>query len=648
MHEKPTYEELEQRVEDLEREVADAGRAREVLHQAQGILRLLDFAPFGIFLIDLSGKIIACNKRGAGRLGKTVEKAIGTVLTEYFPREVSENRRLKGIEAIRLREPVTFEDQVEGRWYNNTIFPVFDEEGKITQLAIYSVDITEYRNALKALRESEEKYRLLVENANDAIFVAQDGVVKFPNPRTLNIVGYSEDDLANRPFLEFIHPEDRDMVLERYLRRLKGEALPSTYSFRVFNKSGEELWVELNAVLISWEGRPATLNFIRDITEKRHLEAQLWHAQKMEYLGTLAGGIAHDFNNLLMAIQGNASLMLLRKDPADPDYRRLKNIEEYIQSGAELTRQLLGFARGGRYAVGPTDLNELLKKSSDMFGRTRKEVGIHPKYEEGIWPVEVDRGQMEQVLMNLYINAWQAMPGGGELFLETENVELGEDFVEPHGVRPGRYVKVAVTDTGVGMDEKTRERVFDPFFTTKEMGRGTGLGLASVYGIIKNHGGIINVRSKKGEGATFIIYLPASGGEVIKEEEPSEEVLRGEEMILLVDDEEMIMDAGKEMLEEMGYRVITATSGQEAVDIFEKRKDEIDMVILDMVMPGVSGGKSYDRLKELDPDVRVLLSSGYSMDGEAAEILKRGCNGFIQKPFDMKEISNKIREILDK
>jgi two-component system cell cycle sensor histidine kinase/response regulator CckA len=1023
---KPTYEELAQRVEELEKEVADARGAREILHEAQNIMKLLKFAPFGIFLIDLSGRIVACNERGAERLGKTVEKAIGTVLAEYFPSEVSENRMLRGIEAIRLRKPVTFEDQVEGKWYRNSIFPVFDEEGKITQLSIYGVDTTEYKNALEALRESEErlrtiiehsnelfymhdtehvlkyvsstsqeilgytpgemmrkwtelatdnpindkgiestekaistgkrqspyllelrkkdgavvlleidespvkdakgevigisgaardvterrqaekalieseerfrhtfenantgvclvstdgrfikvndrlceifgyskkelegmavndithpedvglspeffkrsisgemesivyekryihgkghvvwgqisssivrglegeplyfishvqditqqklaeealkkseekfsklfqaspayislatveegrfvavndaftritgyeqsevigrtsreiglwpdpddreefikqierygrrhlqevtlkrkdgglihglwsvekiemegkahlismliditekmradealreseeKYRLLVENANDAIFVAQDGVVKFPNPRTLSTVGYSEDELAKTPFIEFIHPDDRDMVLERYLRRLKGESLPSTYSFRVFDKSGEELWVELNAVLISWEGRPATLNFLRDITEKRHLEAQLRQAQKMEYLGTLAGGIAHDFNNLLMAIQGNVSLMLLRKDPADPDYRRLKNIEEYIQSGAELTRQLLGFARGGRYAVRPTDLNELLKKISDMFGRTRKEVSIHPKYQEGIWPVEADRGQMEQVLMNLYINAWQAMPGGGELFLETENVELGRGFVRPYGVRPGRYVKVAITDTGVGMDEKTLERIFDPFFTTKEMGRGTGLGLASVYGIVKNHGGIINVQSKKSEGATFMIYLPASEGEVVKDEEPREEVLRGEETILLVDDEEMIIDAGKEMLEEMGYRVITATSGQEAIDLFKKRKDEIDMVILDMVMPAVGGGKTYDRLKGLDPDVRVLLSSGYSMDGEAAEILKRGCNGFIQKPFDMKEISNKIREILD-
>jgi CheY-like chemotaxis protein len=367
----------------------------------------------------------------------------------------------------------------------------------------------------------------------------------------------------------------------------------------------------------------------------------------METIGTLAGGIAHDFNNLLMAIQGNASLMLLKKDPGHRDYPRLKNIEQYVRSGAELTKQLLGFARGGKYEVNPTDLNELIKKNSEMFGRTNKEIQIHLKYQEGLWTVEVDRGQIEQVLMNLYINAWQVMPGGGNLFIETENVELDRKSVMAYGVDPGKYVKISITDTGVGMDKKTLERIFDPFFTTKEMGKGSGLGLASAYGIIKNHGGIIDVRSKKGEETTFMIYLPASEKEVPREEPLPEEVLEGEETILLVDDEDMIIDAGKEMLEEMGYTVLAAESGMEAIDTYREKDDEIDMVILDMIMPEMGGGETYDRLREGDPEIKVLLSSGYSIDGEATEILERGCNGFIQKPFDMKEISRKIREVLD-
>ncbi|GAG21264.1 unnamed protein product, partial [marine sediment metagenome] len=254
-------------------------------------------------------------------------------------------------------------------------------------------------------------------------------------------------------------------------------------------------------------------------TEKKRLEAQFQAAQRMEAIGTLAGGLAHDFNNILMGIQGNTSLILLHKTSTHPDYERLKGIEEGVKSGAELTRQLLGFARGGKYEVRPTNLNELIENQNHMFGRTKKEITIRGKYEDKPWTVEVDQGQIEQVLLNLYVNAWQAMPGGGDLYIETENVTLDEDYAKPFNMEPGRYVKISVTDSGVGMDEATQQRIFEPFFTTKEMGRGTGLGLASVYGIIRNHGGIISVYSEKGKGTTFEIYLPVSQRELIKEEE---------------------------------------------------------------------------------------------------------------------------------
>ena len=498
------------------------------------------------------------------------------------------------------------------------------------------------------LRESEEKYRLLVENANDAIFIAQDQVVKFPNPKAEQMVGYSAEELAKIPFVDLIHPEDRDMALDMHRRRLKGEEVPSTCSFRIVRRDGEELRVQLNSVLIAWEGRPATLNLLRDITQQRKLQAQFQAAQRMESLGTLAGGIAHDFNNILMAIQGNASLMLLDLNSSHPYYERLKNIEQSVQSGAELTKELLAFARGGKYEVKPTDLNELIKRSSAMFGRTKKEITIHTKYQKDLWPAEVEQGQIEQVLLNLYINAWQAMPGGGELCLETGNVTLDENDVKPYGLRPGNFVKISVTDTGTGMDKKTQERIFDPFFTTKEMGRGTGLGLASVYGIIKNHGGIINVFSKKGEGATFTVYLPASEKEVTQDRLFPEELFRGTEAILLVDDEDMIIDVGEKFLKSLGYKVLVARSGEEAIEIYKKNNGRTDMVILDMIMPEMGGGETYDNMKQINPDIKVLLSSGYSIDGQAAAILERGCDGFIQKPFGMKELSRKIREILDR
>ena len=303
---------------------------------------------------------------------------------------------------------------------------------------------------------------------------------------------------------------------------------------------------------------------------------------------------------------------------------------------------------GGRYEVMPTDLNELIKSQNRMFGRTKKEITIRGKYQDNPWTVEVDQGQINQVILNLYVNAWQAMPKGGDLYVQTENVTLDEGYTKPFNVTPGRYVKISITDTGVGMDEATQRRIFEPFFTTQEMGIGTGLGLASVYGIIKNHDGIINVYSVKGEGSTFIIYLPAFEKEIVKEEKIPEKILKGTETVLLVDDEDIILDVGEGILKTLGYKVLIARSGKEAIELYKKNKDKIDMVILDMIMPQMGGGETYDRMKEIDPNIKVLLSSGYSINGQATEILKRGCDGFIQKPFTMKDLSKAIREVLDK
>jgi CheY-like chemotaxis protein len=282
-----------------------------------------------------------------------------------------------------------------------------------------------------------------------------------------------------------------------------------------------------------------------------------------------------------------------------------------------------------------------------MFGRTKKEIRIHTDHLQDTWTVDVDRGQIEQVLLNLFVNAWQAMPGGGDLHLLSENVALDETYQMPYRVEPGRYVKLSVVDSGVGMDEATQKRIFEPFFTTKEMGRGTGLGLASAYGIIKNHGGHINVYSEKGRGTTFNIYLPASDKAVVQEAPKPRELRRGNETILLVDDEDITIEVGAEILVELGYQVITARNGQEALAVYGDKADAIDLVILDMIMPDMGGGRTYDELKKIDPEIKVLLSSGYSISGEASEILARGCNDFIQKPFNMKQLSEKMRSILD-
>jgi PAS domain S-box-containing protein len=501
----------------------------------------------------------------------------------------------------------------------------------------------------QALRESEEKYRMLVDNANDAIFIIQDGKVAFPNPKARQLSRKMAIDIDRTPFFDYIHPDDKEVVLDWYNKRLKNGDAPNTCNFKLVNRDNEELWVELNAALIFWEKKIAALNFLRDITVQKKLERQFQQSQRMESVGTLAGGIAHDFNNLLMGIQANASIMLLETKPEDALFENVKSIERCVKSGAKLTKQLLGFARGGKYVVKPTYINEVLNRSSSIFGRTRKEINIHRRYCNKIWMVNVDVGQIEQVLLNLYVNAWQAMPEGGDLYLETDNVVLDEEYMrsKPYTLRQGNYVKISVSDTGVGMNRKIQQRIFEPFFTTKAIGKGTGLGLASAYGIVKNHGGIINCYSEPGVGSTFNIYLPAF--QTTKEEEtaPVEESIQGSETVLLVDDDKVIVHAGKRMIESLGYAVMPAENGEEALTIFENSHDRIDLVILDMVMPYVNGGEVYDRMREINPGVRVLLASGYSLNGQAEDIIARGCNGFIQKPFNTVELSRKIREILD-
>ncbi|MBA3017901.1 MAG: response regulator [Desulfobacteraceae bacterium] len=351
-----------------------------------------------------------------------------------------------------------------------------------------------------------------------------------------------------------------------------------------------------------------------------------------------------------MGIMGRISLISHDIDLTHPHYKHLKSIEDIVGRGSDLTKQLLGFAMGGKYEAKPTDINELIEKCSDMFGRTRKETRIHTIFQKDVCAVEIDQSQIEQVLLNLFVNAWHAMPEGGDIFIHTKNVTLDDEDVMHYGIKPGKYVMVSVTDTGVGMDEETQQHIFEPFFTTKKLGRGTGLGLASAYGIIKNHGGIINVNSKKGEGTTFNFHLPIVEAQVVKSQidDTEEEILYGTETILIVDDEDMVITVSREMLNNMGYDVFIARGGKEALEIFKKDKNKIALVILDMIMPDLGGSQVYDVLKEIKPDIKVLLSSGYSIDGQASKIMSRDCDGFIQKPFNMIQLSKRIRNILDK
>jgi len=519
-----------------------------------------------------------------------------------------------------------------------------------TQNSVASLfDITDRKKAEDALRQSEERFRDLARLLPETVFEADTlGKITFVNETSLGRFGFTQEDIEKGgSILDVLVPEEHDRARANHRKIIEGEQ-SGLNEYLARKKDGTTFPALTHSTRILKDGKAVgSRGFLVDISEKKAMEDQLLRAQKMEAIGTLAGGIAHDFNNLLMGILGNVSLMLMQLEDSHPFHDRLKSMEEYVQRGSNLTRQLLGFARGGKYEVRSTNLGKFVLKSAEIFGRTKKEIITHHKSTDDLWSVDVDRGQMDQVLLNLFMNAWQATPGGGNLYTSVENTELSTENVAAYGVKPGKFVKLTVTDTGTGMDDATKSRIFEPFFSTKERGRGTGLGLASVYGIVKNHGGFVCVESEKGVGTSFVIYLPASDKKVEDGPHKESRLHKGIETILIIDDEEMLVDVGTQMLESLGYSVQTATGGRKGIKIFEENKEKIDLVILDMIMPDLAGKETFEALSRLKSSVKVLLSSGYSLDSQAKDIMAEGCKGFIQKPFTMAELSRKVREILD-
>ena len=509
----------------------------------------------------------------------------------------------------------------------------------------------EFATLARELKDSETKYRFLVDRVQEAVLLVQDDTVKSANPAATIISGYSAGELGSVPFFDFIDSRDRDRVLAIYRQALAGKTSLDSITFGVIRKGGEVFQATTRVIPVSWEDRPAVLCLIQDATRQGDLESRLLYAKKMEAVGTLAGGIAHDFNNHLQGISGYIQLLMMRGDRDRTEQGWLLQIERSVKRAAALTKQLLIFSRKEESRLEPIDLNEVVRQAQKTLARTIPEsITAELRLAAELASVDGDAVQLEHVLFNLGINAKDAMPDGGKIVIETRNVHLDEAFCRNHvGVKPGAYVELTFADSGHGMDQETLERIFEPFYTTKGVGSGIGLGLAIVYGIVQSHHGLILCESNLDKGTTFRVYLPAQerDGAAQAKEERKRGDYRGAETIIIVDDEPDIIDIGQNTLEQFGYTVLTARNGEEAVEIYTRQGDRIDLVILDLGMPGMGGERCLRELLRMNPAAKVLIASGYAATQTVHSILEAGATGFMAKPYRLEDMLKKVREVLD-
>ncbi len=633
-------------------DITDRKHAEEAMQRSEARYReLFENSSDIIYTHDLEGHYTSINEAARRILGYSSEEFLTLIFEDIVDREyisiAEENLRIKIENSVDKTRP--YELRVRSKdgtpfWFEINS-RIIKDKGKPVGVHGTARDITDRKKAEEALRESEEKYRLVVQNAGEAIFVAQSGMLKFVNPKTLELLGYSEDELTSGPFTDFIHPEDRAMVLERHERRINGEHLPSVYAFRIVDKSGIVKWVEINVVSVLWEGKAATLNFLVDITDKRKMEEELVKVEKLESLGVLAGGIAHDFNNILTAILGNISLAKMNCESPEKVKGRLIEAEKACSQAQGLTQQLLTFSKGGAPIRRTAHISQLIEDCCHFAVRgsnVRCKLSI---YDE-LFTVDVDEGQIGQVINNLIINSVHAMPRGGEIHVKAQNVLI--DVQQGLPLRDGNYVKIIVHDNGVGIPKDILPRIFDPYFTTKH--KGSGLGLATSYSIIRNHDGLITADSEVGIGTTVCVYLPASERKLQTSLDLEETAVTGGGRILLMDDEELIREVAREILSTLGYEVEVARNGAEAISLYRtarKSSHPFDVVVLDLTVPGGMGGlETVERLLQIDPGVKAVVSSGYSNDPIMADCAEYGFRGVVAKPYTARELSATLRAII--
>jgi PAS domain S-box-containing protein len=515
----------------------------------------------------------------------------------------------------------------------------------VTHFVAIQEDVTEQKRAAEALLESEARYRAIADATFDGIVLSRNGTILDANRGITEIFGFQRDDIVGRTMDQFVAPESRVEV-----QRLFGASVEGVFEVVGLRKDGTKVRLECIVRNSTHEGEPARLTALRDVSQRRLLEDQLRQSQKMEAVGRLAGGVAHDFNNLLTVITSYSQLVMEDMGAADPRRADLTEVQKAATGAATLTRQLLAFSRQQVLEPKVIALDEVVAGAGKMLKRLiGEDIALVTVLAPDLWAVKADPGQIEQVVMNLAVNARDAMPDGGKLTIETANQELGTEYTEEHRlVPPGSYVLLSVSDTGTGMDEATKARLFEPFFTTKEKGKGTGLGLATVYGIVKQSGGFIWVYTELGQGTTFKVYLPRVDEAVAAPSAPaSPQSLRGTETILLAEDAAPVRSVAREVLRRHGYRVLSAADGRTALELADTHTGTIDLLITDVIMPEMSGRQLADRLMERLAKLKVLFVSGYTDDAIVRHgILEPGI-AFLQKPFSPEALARKVREVLD-
>ena len=646
----------------------ETGSAEDPFFKDYNFLRtLMDSLPDYIYVKDAQSRFVFSNNAHLKALGaKDLFEVVGKTDFDFFPLELAQqyydNEQMVMASGQPLLDKIEYSIDPAGRkvWLMTFKAPLRDSTGQVVGLIGASRDISELRRAETALRASEERFRQIFENSRDVAFKLNldTSSYEYISPSVLHVSGFHPEEiiaLGPEAVLRGVHPEDRERVRahrENLIAGISAGGASPTVEYRLRYRSGQYRWVSKSSTVLrdpETEGL-SEVGTIRDITERKKAEEALLSASRMEATATLAGGIAHTFNNLMVGVLGNAELLQMHFSEDPKAIRMLSTIAKSARQAGELAQHMLAFSLGGKYQPTLLNLNDTIHETLHLEERSfPSNIEVEQSLDSDLWNVMADPVQMAQILINLTHNAVEALEGGGCVRVTTTNTLIDEDFARRHdGLEPGRYICLTVEDNGRGMSPENAAKVFEPFFTTKVQGR--GLGLAAVYGIVKNHGGHVAVTSEEGKGACFRVYLAATSASQPQSLKASQPLLpvraTGNETVLLVDDEEMVIGVTQQVLKRLGYRVIAARNGLEAIEIARSYDGAIDIAVLDLGMPGMGGAEAFPLLKEARPDLKVIITSGYELDETARRVLEAGASAFVQKPFPASVLSARIHEAL--